>query len=351
MINNINENNDSSNTCLKLYNAIKDFQLNDKEMENKLKSDQMNKSNDEMNNHVYYGDKELKHTDFNELLMGYCSQQISLWKYLTVKETVQFYLNFSGYQATNINKYTKYLLETYGIEKYANKKIGSISGGTKRKLSFIIAICSSPDYVILDEPSAGMDPFTRRFMWKLITKLKKLRKTSVLLTTHSTEEAEAFCDRITILIKGRLICIDSPESIKMNHSDNYVLEVFTNDLKTFEEEYVKKRNIFELTNENEYIVESSYDYHKFTVKMKIENIGNVFSLIEKAKKKMVLSLKITLVNIHLIKFSLTLLIIFKNCINYYYYKIIKKQYIQNKVVNTKKKKYYKKKVINTEKYM
>jgi len=344
MNNNNNNSTHSNNYNLKIYNAIKDFQLNDKEMETKLKNDQMKSNNqdesafDKMDKRiiydrdrqsylhrivgdvsfginegeclgllgpngagktttislltgvmsfthgtVYYGDKDLKHTDFDKLLLGYCSQQNSLWKHLTVKETIQFYLNISGYPSKDINKYTKYLLESCGIERFANKKIGSISGGTKRKLSFIISICSSPDYLILDEPSAGMDPFTRRFMWKLIIKLKKLRKTSILLTTHSTEEAEALSDRIAILIKGRLVCIDSPESIKMNHSNNYILEVYTNDLKTFEEEYVKKQNIFGLNSEKDYTVESSYDYHKFDVKMKTENIANVFSLMEKAK--------------------------------------------------------------------
>jgi len=96
----------------------------------------------------------------------------------------------------------------------------------------------------LDEPSAGMDPFTRRYMWKLISELKKVRETATILTTHSTEEAEALCDRIAILIKGRLVCIDTPRSIKMNHSNSYTLEVFTSQPKVFEATYVKKLNLF-----------------------------------------------------------------------------------------------------------
>jgi len=62
----------------------------------------------------------------------------------------------------------------------------------------IIAICSSPSYLILDEPSAGMDPFTRRYMWKFILELKKVLETATILTTHSTEEAEALC--VTVLL-------------------------------------------------------------------------------------------------------------------------------------------------------
>jgi len=84
--------------------------------------------------------------------------------------------------------------------------------------------------------SAGMDPFTHRFMWKLFT----------ILTTHSTEETEALCNRIAILIKGRLVCVDTPKSIKMNHSDKYVLEVFTDYTENFEQQIVRKNNLFRL---------------------------------------------------------------------------------------------------------
>jgi len=236
---------------------------------------------------IVYGHHDLNDTDLSHLSLGYCSQHDSLWKLLTVKETIQFYLNICGYPSSDIPQYTKSLIEACGIENYTNKKVSEISGGTKRKLSLIIAICSSPSYLILDEPSAGMDPFTRRYMWKLISQLKKIRETSTILTTHSTEEAEALCDRIAILIKGNLVCIDTPKSIKMNQSDRYVLEVFTDKPKEFEETYIQQHNLFGLDDDSrdQYRVESSLNYQKYSVEMQSKNIADVFSMMETAKEE------------------------------------------------------------------
>jgi len=234
---------------------------------------------------VKYGKKDLSETRIADLSLGYCSQHNSLWSLLTVKETIEFYLDICGYPRKNIGHYTKALIEACGIENHTHKKVNEISGGTKRKLSLIIAICSSPSYLILDEPSAGMDPFTRRYMWKLISELKMVRETATILTTHSTEEAEALCDRIAILIKGRLVCIDTPRSIKMNHSNTYTLEVFTADPQTFEEVFVHQKDLFGLTNiDEEYEVETSMNYQKYTVKMRTENIAKVFALMESAQE-------------------------------------------------------------------
>ena len=81
-----------------------------------------------------------------------------------------------------------------GLKKYANKTAGSYSGGNKRKLQVAIALIGNPPVVFLDEPSAGMDPEARRFMWKIIDRISTFKKqSSVLLTTHSMEEAEGLC--------------------------------------------------------------------------------------------------------------------------------------------------------------
>jgi len=97
---------------------------------------------------IIYGEKDLNETEIGNLSLGYCAQHNSLWKLLTVKETIQFYLRIAGYRNKDVNNYTKALINACGIENHTNKKIGEISGGTKRKVSLIIAICSSPSYII-----------------------------------------------------------------------------------------------------------------------------------------------------------------------------------------------------------
>jgi len=211
---------------------------------------------------IKYGRKDLNETDMADLSLGYCSQHDALWELLTVKETIEFYLNICGYPSKVIPRYTKVLIDACGIGIHTHKKVCEISGGTKRKLSLIISICSLPKYIILDEPSAGMDPFTRRYMWKLISELKNICETDTILTTHSTEEAEALCDRIAILIKGRLVCINTPRSIKMNHSNTYILEVYTSYFEKFEEQYIKEQNLFGLSSREHYEKESSINYQK-----------------------------------------------------------------------------------------
>jgi len=92
-----------------------------------------------------------------------------------------------------------------GLTKYAKKVAGSYSGGNKRKLQVAIALIGNPPVVFLDEPSAGMDPEARRFMWTIIDTLKRF--STIILTTHSMEEAEGLCTKIAIQVEGGLKCI------------------------------------------------------------------------------------------------------------------------------------------------
>jgi len=234
---------------------------------------------------VFFREKDLNKSNLVDLSLGYCSQNDALWESLTIRETIEFYLNICGHPKENIPRYTRALVEICGIEKHIKKKVSELSGGTRRKLSLIISICSSPRYLILDEPSTGIDAFSRRYMWKLVNELRKTCNTSIILTTQSTEEAEALCDRIAILIKGRLVCINTPSILKMKHNHRYTLDVFTHSPQEFEA-FVKENNLFGLEPEEDYQVEStSIGYQKYFVKMKTENIPNVFLLMEKAKEE------------------------------------------------------------------
>ena len=113
-----------------------------------------------------------------------------------------------------------------GLKKFENVCAGQLSGGNKRKLSVAIALIGNPPVVFLDEPSTGMDPEARRFMWNVISQISTLRKkSSIILTTHSMEEAEALSSKIGIMVNGELKCLGSVQHIKNKFGKGYEIEI------------------------------------------------------------------------------------------------------------------------------
>lgn len=111
---------------------------------------------------------------------------------------------------------------------FADKQAGTLSGGNKRKLSVAIAMIGHPRVVFLDEPSTGMDPVARRYMWDVISALTTgAGECSVILTTHSMEEAEALCTRIGIMVNGQLRCLGTSQHLKNRFGQGFELEIMT----------------------------------------------------------------------------------------------------------------------------
>ncbi|MED6268573.1 ATP-binding cassette sub- A member 1, partial [Characodon lateralis] len=104
-------------------------------------------------------------------------------------------------------------IQKLGLVKYANKSAGTYSGGNKRKLSTAISLIGCPPVVFLDEPTTGMDPKARRFLWDCILSVIKEGR-SVILTSHSMEECEALCTRMAIMVNGRFKCLGSIQHLK-----------------------------------------------------------------------------------------------------------------------------------------
>ena len=117
-------------------------------------------------------------------------------------------------------------MKELNLAQYKNKVSGNLSGGNKRKLSVGIAMIGNPPIIILDEPSNGMDPEARRFMWAVIHKISKRSKmSSVILTTHSMEEAETLCRRMGIMVGGQFKCIGTSQYIKDKYGYGYEIDL------------------------------------------------------------------------------------------------------------------------------
>ena len=154
--------------------------------------------------------------------MGYCPQFDALLEKLTAYEHLELFCNLKGID----KKYHKYLIENslknLNLLKYRNVQAGTYSGGNKRKLNVALALLAKPPIVFLDEPSSGMDPAARRFMWNVINNITNVRKTSsIVLTTHSMEEAETLTNRLAIMVEGQVKVMGPVQSIKNVYGDAF----------------------------------------------------------------------------------------------------------------------------------
>uniref|UniRef100_A0A8B9GZR9 ATP-binding cassette, sub-family A (ABC1), member 2 n=1 Tax=Astyanax mexicanus TaxID=7994 RepID=A0A8B9GZR9_ASTMX len=132
----------------------------------------------------------------------------------------------TGDESTTGGEVVQWALEKLELSKYADKPAGTYSGGNKRKLSTAIALIGYPSLIFLDEPTTGMDPKARRFLWNLILDIIKTGR-SVVLTSHSMEECEALCTRLGIMVNGRFKCLGSIQHLKNRFGDGYMITVRT----------------------------------------------------------------------------------------------------------------------------
>lgn len=170
--------------------------------------------------------------------MGVCPQHDVLFETLTAWETVQLYAAIKGVKVTGrksdsgkgdnndkqlLEEYLEHLLEDVYLKEKKHERVSTFSGGMKRKLSVALAFLGDPKVVLLDEPTTGMDVFTRKQVWQLMQDSKAGR--AILLTTHSMEEADALGDRIAILSHGHLQTLGSSLFLKNRFGLGYRLSL------------------------------------------------------------------------------------------------------------------------------
>ena len=159
-------------------------------------------------------------------LIGFCPQFDALFELLTGREHLALYARIKGVPESLINEVVEKKAAEMDLLQHYKRTAGRYSGGNKRKLSVACAMIGEPRIVFLDEPSTGMDPVARRFMWDVISKIAtRDGKCAVILTTHSMEECEALCSRIGIMVGGRFRCLGSAQRLKNKFGLGYQLEM------------------------------------------------------------------------------------------------------------------------------
>lgn len=151
--------------------------------------------------------------------IGVMPQEDNLDPDLTVFENLIVYARYFDILKKISSPLAWELLKFVDMEEKAQVKIGSLSGGMKRRLILARSLINTPELLILDEPTTGLDPHSRRSVWEKLNHLKA-NNTTLLLTTHYMEEAEVVCDRVAIMDSGKIITIDSPANLMRLHGGN-----------------------------------------------------------------------------------------------------------------------------------
>lgn len=156
--------------------------------------------------------------------IGYMSQKFSLYEDLTVFENIRLFGAIYGLSKNEIAERAKQVIAQLGLEDARNRLIKTLSLGWKQKLAFSVAILHRPEIVFLDEPTSGVDPVTRRQFWELIYQAAN-EGITVFVTTHYLDESE-YCDRVTVMVDGRIDALDTPAQLKKQFSAQSMDEVF-----------------------------------------------------------------------------------------------------------------------------
>ena len=156
--------------------------------------------------------------------IGYMSQKFSLYGNLTVAENLNFFGGIYGIPRKELKTKCNELLQKLDLEEEKNKLVSELPLGWKQKLAFSVAVFHDPQIVFLDEPTGGVDPVTRRQFWNLIYEASE-RGITVFVTTHYMDEAE-YCDRVSIMVDGKIAALDTPSNLKKQFSSQTMDEVF-----------------------------------------------------------------------------------------------------------------------------
>ncbi|XP_072882204.1 cholesterol transporter ABCA5 [Hemitrygon akajei] len=216
--------------------------------------------------------------------IGYCAQVNPLWPKITVQEHMEIYAAIKGLSKEDAASAIKRIMNALDMKEYLQKPTKQVSTGIKRKLCFALCMLGNPQIVLMDEPSTGMDPKAKQFMWKAIRAAFKDRQRGAILTTHYMEEAEALCDRVAIMVSGQLRCIGSIQHLKSKYGGGYTLEMKLKD-ETIESQrkseiHDKIMQIFPHASQQEsFVAMMMYKVPKDDVK----SLSEAFSQLEEAK--------------------------------------------------------------------
>ena len=228
-----------------------------------------------------YGQDAVQEKDIFQQFVGLCPQFDIFYPDLTSLQHLQFYSKLRGLTSNKDSSFCQQLLKQTELTEHQHKKAKFLSGGMKRRLSLAIALVGSPKIVILDEPTTGLDPLTRRHLWEIFKNLGHNR--TVLLTTHSMDEAEILCNKIGVLVDGQMVAMGSCNDLKSRFNQGYILTLIgrSNEIETLK---FNVENAYFHGITMQFLPSSFSTRLLYRVEILQKNTGHLGSLIERIEK-------------------------------------------------------------------
>jgi ABC-2 type transport system ATP-binding protein len=155
--------------------------------------------------------------------VGYVSQKFALYNDLTAAENFNFYAGVYGLKREGIAARRAQVFPLVGLESEVNTRVAALAGGLRQRLALACALAHAPAFLFLDEPTAGVDPISRRMLWDLVYDLAE-RGATILVTTHYMDEAEN-CNRLAFIYEGKIVAEGTPSEMKSSHMLGQVVEI------------------------------------------------------------------------------------------------------------------------------
>eukprot|EP00633_Aureoumbra_lagunensis_P008670 CAMPEP_0197307030 /NCGR_PEP_ID=MMETSP0891-20130614/4467_1 /TAXON_ID=44058 ORGANISM="Aureoumbra lagunensis, Strain CCMP1510" /NCGR_SAMPLE_ID=MMETSP0891 /ASSEMBLY_ACC=CAM_ASM_000534 /LENGTH=1306 /DNA_ID=CAMNT_0042790003 /DNA_START=140 /DNA_END=4057 /DNA_ORIENTATION=- len=212
--------------------------------------------------------------------LGVVNQGNSLWDLLSCADHLKLFAQLRGVPSAEAKLLVEAAIDQLELRPHKNKLAHRLSGGMKRKLATAIAIVGDPELVLLDEPSAGLDPVSRRNMWNVLRTTMEAR--AVVLTSHLMEEVEALCDRVSIMVKGKIRCLGTIQHLKNSLGSHYELDIVGIKKSNADPIHSLVYDIFGKDAVN--IASTSGGLLCYEVKKEAVNVGKVFDTLEKHKE-------------------------------------------------------------------